>query len=105
MFLAQVLRATSHTRRDFSSLEELVSRIGTRLARTICGLRGHSDMLHLTSDRVSLRCVLCGHETPGWDIGSRQPSLTGRALTPAATLQAQHGMLTLTGNVDSSVIR
>jgi hypothetical protein len=105
MFLRQVLRATSHTRGDFKSVEELVSTIGTRLARTICGLRGHSDLLHLTSYRVSLRCLLCGHETPGWDLGSRQPSLTDRALTPSVRVEAQQGMLTLTANIDSSVIR
>jgi hypothetical protein len=68
VILRGVLRATRSAQGDSESLEELVSIIATSLARLICGLRGHSDMLHPAPNGLSLRCTLCGHETPGWEI-------------------------------------
>jgi hypothetical protein len=34
---------------------------------------GHYKVLHTEPDRMALRCVACGHTTPGWTVGS--PSL------------------------------
>ncbi len=33
-----------------------------------CGLRGHDAYLHFERDRISLRCVTCHHESPGWEL-------------------------------------
>jgi hypothetical protein len=41
------------------------------LRRTGCGLRGHDMMLRFDPDRVSLACVSCGHNSPGWTVGRR----------------------------------
>ena len=38
------------------------------LRRTVCGLSGHELAWHFEPNRVSLHCLSCGHETPGWTI-------------------------------------
>ena len=47
----------------------------TRLLRwmqtTWCVINGgHYKVLHTAPDRMSLRCVACGHMSPGWEVGS-----------------------------------
>jgi hypothetical protein len=44
----------------------------------LCGLRGHDTMLHFEQERMALRCVSCGHETPGWDLNEAPPTVTVR---------------------------
>jgi hypothetical protein len=44
----------------------------------LCGLRGHDTMLHFAQERMTLRCVSCGHETPGWDLDEAPPTVTVR---------------------------
>lgn len=34
----------------------------------LCALRGHELRLHFQLRRLSLRCVDCGWESPGWTI-------------------------------------
>ena len=36
---------------------------------TICGIGGHAMVLRLDPGRVSLQCMECGRNTPGWAIG------------------------------------
>jgi hypothetical protein len=38
------------------------------MRQTLCGLSGHSMMLHFESTRLSLQCASCGRTTPGWAI-------------------------------------
>jgi hypothetical protein len=38
------------------------------LRRARCGLEGHSMLLHLEPQKLSLRCMHCGQQTPGWTI-------------------------------------
>lgn len=52
----------------------------TRLRQFVCGLQGHETLLQFGRGRLSLRCVSCGHETPGWDIKTRA---TGHDTEPA----------------------
>ena len=50
------------------------SGIETALAwwrETICGIGGHAMMLRLDPGRVSLQCMDCGRNTPGWTVGAR----------------------------------
>lgn len=31
---------------------------------------GHYKVLHTEPDKLALRCVACGHMSPGWEVGS-----------------------------------
>lgn len=35
---------------------------------------GHFKVLHTEPDKLALRCVACGHMSPGWEVGSRHLS-------------------------------
>ena len=44
----------------------------------ICGLHGHDALLHFDQRHVSLLCVVCGHESPGWNLpGAASSAHTG----------------------------
>ena len=63
--------------------------IGRRFTRflrsTWCVINGgHYKVLHTEPDRMALRCVACGHTSPGWAVGS--PRL-------ARTMPADHERL------------
>jgi len=47
-----------------------------RVRQLLCGLHGHDTLLQFEQDRMFLRCVSCGHETPGWMIDEPRPSVT-----------------------------
>ena len=41
------------------------------LQSTWCVINGgHYKVLHTAPDRMALRCVACGHTSPGWEVGS-----------------------------------
>ena len=42
--------------------------VAKQVRQFICGLHGHDALLHFEDRHVSLLCVLCGHETPGWNV-------------------------------------
>jgi hypothetical protein len=44
-----------------------------RVRQMWCGLHGHDALLQFEQDRIFLRCVSCGHETPGWDLNEAPP--------------------------------
>ena len=56
----------------------LLARVSGRLSQTLCGFRGHDTLLHFEDERLSLRCVSCGHETPGWELNEAPPTVTVR---------------------------
>jgi hypothetical protein len=37
---------------------------------------GHFKVLHTEPDKMALKCVACGHTSPGWEVGS--PRLSRR---------------------------
>jgi hypothetical protein len=43
--------------------------VQTRVRRFLCGLSGHDSLRHFERGRISLKCVMCGYETPGWEVG------------------------------------
>lgn len=45
------------------------------IRQALCGLRGHDEVLHYEEARLSLTCVSCGHETPGWSLTETPPTL------------------------------
>ena len=62
-----------------------------RMRRVLCGLHGHDIVLRFEHDRLSLRCLFCSYETPGWSLRpdpdntlSRGPRLPSR-MTPPLT--------------------
>ena len=54
------------------------ARVLESLRQMFCGLRGHDTLLHFEDERMSLRCVSCGHETPGWELNEVPPTVTVR---------------------------
>src|SRR4029450_12033613 len=60
-----------------------------RLRQVVCGLHGHDTMLQFEHERMFLRCVSCGHETPGWDLNDAPPTaaLQTTAKQPSAVQQ------------------
>jgi hypothetical protein len=59
----------------------LVHRAEDRLARSFRQLRylqcsllgGHEECLQFQKNRISLRCISCGYETPGWVLDRHTP--------------------------------
>ena len=60
-----------------------------------CGLHGHDSLMHFGKNRVYLRCVSCGHESPGWALSAVPPRIVVRgdarrnALSPARLVTAR----------------
>jgi hypothetical protein len=48
-----------------------------RLRHAFCSLFGSKMLLHLEYERVSLRCVNCGYETPGWTLAATRHDPVG----------------------------
>jgi hypothetical protein len=55
-----------------------LARVSERLSQVFCGFRGHDTLLHFEDERMSLRCVSCGYETPGWELNEVPPTVTVR---------------------------
>jgi hypothetical protein len=72
----------SHDRMRSTSGEAQSAGFGGRLLiwlrQALCGLHGHDTMLRFEQERMSLRCVSCGHETPGWQLNETRPTVTVR---------------------------
>jgi hypothetical protein len=49
-----------------------------RLRQVVCGLHGHDNLLQFEQERMFLRCVSCGRETPGWSLDEARPTVTAR---------------------------
>jgi hypothetical protein len=70
--------------RAAARLVSLSSAWRARIVQALCGMSGHERYRHLTADRVCLRCLLCGHETAGWDLSTpaARPHDRGIPLAP-----------------------
>lgn len=44
-----------------------------RARQTLCGLHGHDNLLQFEQERMFLKCVSCGHESPGWELSDTPP--------------------------------
>jgi hypothetical protein len=47
----------------------LIERALRTLQCALCGVHGHESVLQHEPTRMYLRCMSCGYETPGWDVG------------------------------------
>jgi hypothetical protein len=52
-------------------LADRAAHVGTWLRQSLCGVNGHDKYLHVDGTRMTLRCVTCQHDSPGWDTGER----------------------------------
>jgi hypothetical protein len=46
-----------------------------RVKHFYCGLHGHDNLMQFERARMFLKCVSCGHETPGWEITEPPPEV------------------------------
>jgi hypothetical protein len=49
-----------------------------RVRQMFCGLHGHDNLLQFEQERMFLKCVSCGRETPGWSLNEVPPTVTAR---------------------------
>jgi hypothetical protein len=54
----------------------------TWLRQMVCGLQGHDNLMEFGRGRLRLKCMSCGHQTPGWEIRSRGSADTADAGVP-----------------------
>jgi hypothetical protein len=56
--------------------------LSSRLSQLFCGLGGHELLLRAEPGRLSLKCMNCMYETPGWTIKEAQarPRSQGRVV-------------------------
>jgi hypothetical protein len=66
------------TTADDARAEGFSARVMIVLRQMFCALHGHDMLLHLEQERMSLRCVSCLHETPGWELNEAPPTVTIR---------------------------
>jgi hypothetical protein len=75
-------QALTSTGRSITAEETPTRASSTRmmdlLRQMFCALHGHDSLLHFEQERMSLRCVSCGHETPGWELNETPPTVTVR---------------------------
>jgi len=60
-----------------------------RVRQMWCGLHGHDALLQFEQDRMFLRCVSCGHETPGWNLNEPTPTVALPSEPETAIVQPQ----------------
>jgi hypothetical protein len=54
----------------------LGSAVVAKVKRMFCGMHGHDNLMQFERDRMYLRCVSCGHESPGWELTETPPTVT-----------------------------
>jgi hypothetical protein len=69
------IRISNPPRLTTSTVPATAASIWTRFTRWIhstwCVINGgHYKVLHTEPERMALRCVACGHMSPGWAVGS-----------------------------------
>ena len=62
--------------------EGLGGRLLDRARQALCGLHGHDTLLQFGHDRMFLRCVSCGHETPGWELKDESETIVHAKTAP-----------------------
>jgi hypothetical protein len=67
-----------------------LERTAKQVRQFICGLHGHDALYHFDKRHVSLVCVLCGHQSPGWNLPGSAAS-TGTPSARAATVTNPSG--------------
>jgi hypothetical protein len=50
-----------------------------RVREAFCGLHGHDSLLQFQEHRMFLKCLSCGHESPGWELDGTPPTVVAQA--------------------------
>lgn len=58
--------------------EGIGSSVMAKMKQIVCAMHGHDSLLQFEQDRMFLRCVSCGHESPGWSLDETPPTVTAR---------------------------
>jgi hypothetical protein len=66
--------------------ESFGERVLDRVREAFCGLHGHDNLLQFQRDRMFLKCVSCGHESPGWELNETPPTVVARVHTRRAAV-------------------
>jgi hypothetical protein len=61
--------------------------VASRLSQIICGLSGHQLLLNAEPGRLSLKCMSCPYETPGWVIKEKSYDLRSGRQTTAVLVE------------------
>ena|SRR5947207_7711167 len=56
--------------------QPLGERVAGRVRQMVCALHGHDNLLQFEQDRMFLRCVSCGLQSPGWELNEPPPIVT-----------------------------
>ena len=72
------------------SAQTMWTRLLKWIQTTLCVINGgHYKVLHTAPDRMSLRCVACGHKSPGWEVGSPRSRAPSRRIRSACVRAAR----------------
>jgi hypothetical protein len=64
-------RLTSSVHQVSAGILSVWTRFTRWIQNTWCVINGgHYKVLHTEPDRMALKCVACGHMSPGWTVGS-----------------------------------
>ena len=69
----------SSQREQTPQVEGLGERVFDRVREAFCALHGHDSLLNFKQDRMFLKCVSCGHESPGWELNETPPTIVAHA--------------------------
>jgi hypothetical protein len=75
-----------------AQVRSFVGQTARQLRQLSCGVSGHDTLMHFDGPHVSLVCVSCGYQSPGWSlagaglIGRRQDG--SRTGSPGRTSRA-----------------
>ena len=61
--------------------------VSSKLSQLICGLGGHELLLNAEPGRLSLKCMSCPYETPGWTIKEKAADTRLRHQGPAVLVE------------------
>ena len=50
--------------------------VAAKMRQMLCAMHGHDNLLQFERERMFLRCVSCGHESPGWELTETPPTIT-----------------------------
>ena len=64
-------------------------RMMDRVREAFCALHGHDSLLQFEHDRMFLKCVSCGYESPGWALDKPRPVVLRAENRPKALVRPQ----------------
>jgi hypothetical protein len=89
---SQVQRIASTAAPAFGVLNEVSCMALAWLRQAGCGLTGHEMIRRFEPQRMSLECLSCGLETPGWTLHETPAATAGRAPFALARKMAERAI-------------